>query len=232
MRSNRHFFFSLFLICFTGWISGQELHFAMTSDTLRIITPVPGQQVSDYLTSSLSNPGNGELTVDIIRVQNDLPVQWSSALCIDVCHFPFVDSTRVSIAPGSQKEFKMYFGFLGDGYASLAHTRILVRNVDDPENSFFQDYYGQINGELSLSENGAAVAFSLFPNPLKDQLIIFPEEDADFFLCDLQGKELLSQKLEAGQQKILYVGFLNAGVYMYELRTQNKVRAQGKLMKD
>lgn len=48
------------------------------------------------------------LTVDFKRTLNDVPDDWSSALCLDVCLAPWVDETSATIPAGDSLEFSLH----------------------------------------------------------------------------------------------------------------------------
>ncbi|MGV3629737.1 MAG: T9SS type A sorting domain-containing protein [Bacteroidota bacterium] len=226
----------LFLVLSASYGFGQQLNFAMTSDTLKVLIPNETEfMVTDYLTSSLTNTGTDTLTLDIIRLENELPNQWLSGLCLDVCYLTIVDSIRVSIPPASSKEFKMYFGFMDAPYASTAHTKILFRDISDPANPVLQDYYGRVNGELGLTENLPLAAVKIFPNPASDQVTVSfnnPLPQADFILFDPLGKEVLRKSGWEANELSIDLSQLATGIYTYQLRNKDELFTTGKLNKD
>jgi hypothetical protein len=50
------------------------------------------------------------IDMDIIRISNDIPKNWSSSICVGATCFPsFTDSVRESIEPGDTLHFKLSF---------------------------------------------------------------------------------------------------------------------------
>jgi hypothetical protein len=49
----------------------------------------------------VANVSGSDLTLAMVRTQNDLPQEWQSSLCLDLCYSPFVDSVATTADFGS-----------------------------------------------------------------------------------------------------------------------------------
>lgn len=232
--------FSLFLLFYGLFPLGlfcQDLNVFMTTDTLLIMNPnTTDPYVTDSLATSLVNTGQNELTMDIIRLENNIYPNWLTGLCVDVCYYTVTDSVRISIPPTSSKLFKLYFRFFGLPIQSSAHAKILFRNVSDPTNHFLQDYYAMVNSELTgINENNTLSEIQFFPNPVSDKLTISGnvlKKGMDFILFDPLGKEVLRKSALETSEISIDVSQLTSGVYIYQLMEKEKVFTTGRLNKE
>ncbi|MBK9109640.1 MAG: T9SS type A sorting domain-containing protein [Saprospiraceae bacterium] len=85
-----------------------------------------------YVSGTLTNTGNSKAKIEIKRLLNDLPANWSSSICLDVCYPANVDSTQISLEPGQQMEFIVDI-FTGPD-PGTGRLRMGMRNVDDQQN--------------------------------------------------------------------------------------------------
>jgi len=87
---------------------------------------------------------------------------------------------------------------------------------------------------LGIKDNlaGSTIAYSLFPNPVKEQLTINFDSDVNMqlILRDVLAREVLSKKLY--KRTNIDVGYLDNGLYLYEVRNENGIVKTGKLIKN
>lgn len=65
----------------------------MSTDTL-----IKGEVNSTmYVSGIIQNTSNVPVSIDVKRLVNNMPVDWSSSICLDVCYPTSVDSTRITL---------------------------------------------------------------------------------------------------------------------------------------
>ena len=202
-------------------VKAQEFSFAMTSDTILIMS-----STTDYLSSELVNISSDTCTIDIIRIENDIYSNWQSALCADVCHPAFVDSMRVKIAPGVTQEFKMYFYVMGTT-SDTSHTKILFKNFNDTTDFILQDYYAIIDPLLHVDESlFSQIDIQVYPNPAADMTILtFPNKNETNYkltLFDLNGKLVKLISNIKTNMVIIEREKLKSGLYYFQLSSNNR----------
>jgi hypothetical protein len=107
-----------------------------------------------------------------------------------------------------------------DGNTSNPRTVTVTQNISFT--AIFEQETGIANIEAS--------AISVYPNPAKDNIhITLPENvyQAVFTLYDMQGKVLIKQNISA--QDAIFVNNLAAGIYIYNVRTEQENK-QGKVV--
>jgi len=88
--------FLIVFLFFTGKIASQS--FSITHGSLSKTDSVGSEIIFEF---TVTNNTNGNLTLDLIRTQNDLPWGWSSSLCFSSCFAPFIDSVSTTSDFGS-----------------------------------------------------------------------------------------------------------------------------------
>ena len=86
--------------------------------------------------------------------------------------------------------------------------------------------------ELGIQESKAEIGVELFPNPADDVLTLRIKEQLlhpVFEICDMLGRSLFSSVINSPESS-LDVSQLKSGIYLYRLRTDNKVVKTGKLI--
>ncbi len=176
----------------------------------------PGQVLS--VKGKLINNSNASASIEIIRLQNNVPTGWSSAMCVDICLADWVDTTTFILAAQDTQSYTMYF-YTDLTASASGQTTIGFRNTAVQNNRFRQNFYAntwatginnhQKNGELKVYPNPNNGAFTVSFDNVDDekyQLIIY----------DVSGKRVLEDFILSSQKHIHFNGF-EKGVYFIEL---------------
>ncbi len=108
--------------------SNSQFEFTMNTDTL-----VKGDVNSAlYVSGTLKNISNVPVKIEIRRLENNLPANWLTSMCIDLCYPTDVDSTMITLKANEQIDLIIDF-FTGPNPAQ-GNVRIGMRNVDHPQN--------------------------------------------------------------------------------------------------
>lgn len=74
--------------------------------------------------------------------------------------------------------------------------------------------------------------FKVFPNPVKDKLIIKgANSDMQLTISSIDGRSLITKELSSSIENIINTSSLNSGIYFYELIDNNQTVKSGKLIK-
>lgn len=153
-----------------------------TGDILAVQGMIYNNSMSDYA------------VLDILRIEYNLPQDWETALCTDLCYESDVDSIRMFIPPGSQQEFIFYF-YTSDEIAS-GDVLVLMRNVYI-SNRVYQRFYGLTNSTAGQVIN-QEIELSVYPNPTSEYCIISDYEQfgqAEYQIFNANGQVVLSGEL-------------------------------------
>ncbi|MGB5874177.1 MAG: hypothetical protein WBH56_10685, partial [Bacteroidota bacterium] len=176
----------------------------------------------------VANVSGSDLTLAMVRTQNNLPQDWQSSLCLDLCYSPFVDSVATSAAFGSSPIRA------GDTADVSVHvfpltnpgTGVIQVVLQDAANPTDQQQFRFTTDAIATSvgtDNGIAQKFSLeqnYPNPWNPTTTIrFRVERAGFVslkLYDTLGREvkvLVHERKPPGEYAVdLDEGGLASGV--------------------
>jgi len=210
-----------FLISISGFC--QTFDFTIQSDTVYFSSQYQIKHCYAYL----NNNSNDSIDVDIIRVVNDGPPNWTNGMCADtVCYFVTTDSIHVVIPPNGHVEFRPGFQLFNDTTIVIAKAIYEMKNKTHHNNQVVSHAFYAINNNVISSDTEVELkaAFKIFPNPASDFISI--ETDVSIKqvrLFDLQGKLILQQQSES---KLLNVGFLKNGIYLLEINSE-----EGKVVK-
>jgi hypothetical protein len=216
-----------------------------------------GDQVTGNLNEELiydiqvENISQEEITLRIVRVKNNIPAQWSSSLCFDLCFAPQVDSIATTsqygstpLHPGEKRDVSVHvFPLEIDGTGEI---EILIENVNNSAHDYLVEFSvstevtsvedEQIPGKFELHQN--------YPNPFNPSTVIsfsLPESGmVTLKVYDIIGNEiavLINSTMNAGQFNYNFNASnlpagrhgLPSGIYFYELLTSN-LRAVKKMI--
>lgn len=95
----------------------------------------------------ITNDSPVPLYIDIIRTQNDLPAEWTSSMCFDVCFPPFIDSVSTTetfasspLSPGESRPFSLHIFPVtneGTGIVTLKANNPLIEG-----DAYYFTFYG------------------------------------------------------------------------------------------
>jgi len=186
---------------------------------------------------TLKNISVDTQTVFIVRTINDLPADWTSALCFDLCFASFIDSIVTNgdfgstpLAPGEEREVSVHvFPIVNDGTANVQVQAATTRNPNDRitidftattlsssverDGNHLSDYY--------ISQN--------YPNPFNPSTKInYGVQEAGsvnikvYNILGVKVASLVNEYKPAGTYQVEFNGTnLSSGVYLYSLKVNN-----------
>ena len=161
------------LVCFGLFLAPlsiancQSFTFQMVSDTVDYEFPGGSDIV---LTGNMVNTGLTDLNIDIIRAENNLPLNWQSYLCTNVCENPPTDSILFFLGAGQSQLF--HFSFIISTLPDTGDALVHFKNVTDTSNHFSQRFYGIATPFAGINDVTQGANVQLYPNPVNDKLWI------------------------------------------------------------
>lgn len=208
----------IWTLCVVMCVHAQDFTFTMTSDTLLHYTTS-----NNYLTANIVNQTTDTLVMDMLRLQNDMPMGWSSGMCAVVCGYAWEDSMRFEIPPLDTQEYRMYFNYMGSPSADTAHAYIRFRSTTSavPIDQEFWATQDMASGLHSFNEMGIRV----YPNPVSDMLYIDLIDNTMY--QELQLFNSLGKLVVMTSGKDLHnrldLSHLPAGIYHLQMKINNKL---------
>lgn len=193
--------------------------FQYLNDTIAYGLPGDVLAVEARLTN-ISSTDNCELTV--IRWQVNAPANWSTALCIDVCLPPHIDTTNVVIPPASYKDFTFYF-YTDPLLDGLASAQIGFKNDQINQNRFFRMFYGQTSKATSTSFVEHSDPIHIYPNPSSSYIRLktdISEKPYSLYLYDIYGRMVTQESINEPNYT-LDVSTLQTGNYILKVVSEN-----------
>ncbi len=195
----------------------------------------------------LINTGAQEISLYIVRTENNIPNDWSSSLCFSYCFSPTVDSIATTrdfgsnpIAPGDTAEVSLHV--FTAATPDSGFISIKIGSLDDAANyeTFNLSAYAMIN---DVDENINAYEFSLaqnYPNPFNPTTTIWysiPNAsvttgkqsvvNVSLTVYNSLGQKvatLVNKMQTAGKYSVQFdASGLPSGIYFYKLQAANSV---------
>lgn len=169
--------------------------------------------------------------IHIRKLSVNIPADWLTALCTDVCYSPTVDSLDLTVAPNTIQPFTFYFysGMNPDsGFAEVG-----FRNNYFPQNRYRINFGGitEDRGTSIEVEEGASLVVA--PNPGHGLYRLSAGYDwlgASYLLMDYQGKVCDKGIIESTEQ-VLDLEGLPSGGYLLRVGTKQETGKTVKLVK-
>jgi len=201
----------------------QTFSFVMQTDT--IVCGNPGDVI--YVYANVTNTTATSQSLDMIRVENNIPANWETTICIDVCYQPWVDSAQVSFGANETKIFIFHF-YTDISAPDSGNARVIFRTVSNPAEVISQRLYGKTNCVLGVGDiANSDLKLSLYPNPASSFSAItfsLPYPDVvTVSIYDLAGKRIAdvgSSQKSAGSHSVPFdAGALAPSTYLLKLQT-------------
>lgn len=174
----------------------------------------PGATLFAY--ANLINNSAEDVLVDVFRMQEQIPADWETSMCITACLLPEIDRDTVLIEAGATQSFSV--DYYTSSIPNTGSVRMGFRNVNNQSNQFSYWFLAETNTN-SLAENGVA-PIRIFPNPTEGVITISSELDVTgYFINDLNGKTVESGFLRNSQ--ITFSDRLDSGLYLLNLELQD-----------
>lgn len=136
----------------------------------------------------LTNSTENDVQVRVVKLEVDMPADWNSSLCLDVCYLPQVDTALIVIPAGTTQDF--YYYFYSSPEPGTGYSRIGFRNENDINNRYMLDYWGISSGGVGMPElHSISEGFRAYPNPSEGTVRITSEQPYDRVqVLDAQGR--------------------------------------------
>jgi hypothetical protein len=188
------------------------------------VSGVPGQVLYDYV--DIVNTSSVTVTVKIKKTDFNLPPNWQTAFCADVCFGTGDDSIEVQIAAYNTINFSL--DFFTDNIADTGSVKIGFKNPNKSSNSYSMWLQASTVAE-DVSVKGLSNAPSLlktFPNPATNSFTVLTrEKEFSLKVFSVTGKEMFFS------DKALSVNTSDwpEGIYLVQLTTL-KERYSGRVI--
>ena len=158
----------IFVLFTINKISAQSFTFSLTPDSISFGLPGGNDIV---VKGDISNAGTTDLNIDVLRKENNLPLNWGSYICIDVCMPPTADSARLYLPAGQSQTFRL--SFIVTNVLDTANALIVFKNAGNSANKFKQRMYAITKNSIGISELYMKnESIKLFPNPASEIITI------------------------------------------------------------
>ena len=122
-----------------------------------------------YNKIKINNNTSSLIIMRWVRVQQDMPGNWTSSVCDNVtCHPETTDSALFSLPPNSNNS--IFLHFYPANTPGIGTVKIRVYNTTNPSESALLTFIGDATS-AGITEKGK-MTMDIFPNPAKDKLII------------------------------------------------------------
>ena len=176
------------------------------------------------------NHTDSALTITMIRTQTDLPDNWSTSLCFDVCVTGEVDSVSSLIAPGDSLKYSVTFDtdtIPGTGWAMIQFYGVGTQDTIYQKFTVATSATG-IDPDPSVKVKGFHL-YGNYPNPfnpvttIRYQLEKNARVKIDLFTIDGRFVTTLFTGIQnAGTHRVkVNAADLPSGVYYYRLKTES-----------
>ena len=194
-----------------------------------------GDEMIFYI--DVTNISGVEQTVFVVRTINDLPLDWNSALCFDVCFLSEFDSVATTpyfgsspLSPGETREMSLHVTAVNND--GTAHVQLQAGTFSNPNNRITTNFTATTLPVSVNSENHSPTEYYLaqnYPNPFNPSTNIkFGLREAGFVslkIYDVLGNEvadLVNEHKPAGNFEVNFESnHLSSGIYIYRLVTNN-----------
>jgi len=193
------------------------------------------------VTTQIVNNSEYEVELSVERYAQNLPEEWSTAMCLDICLSPNVSATSLTLGAGASQDFTMYF-YTPDGQSNQGIASLRIKNLDDPNNMidfdiianaeyeevqeeededlgnpFESDEDDQLGGVLNVQEE-LVFESNAFPNPTRNFLNLSANEAFEWVVFDTLGKEVAIGKSQ-GKKASLDTTDWEVGVFFVQIRS-------------
>jgi hypothetical protein len=230
-------FLTLILFLIPGNIFAQDItfvpHDTFLSDTL-------GAEIIFLI--DVTNVSQTDQTVFVVRTINDLPANWNSALCFDLCFASFVDSIATTIdfgstplTPGETREVSLHvFTSMNTG---TANVQLQAGTFHNPDNRITVDFTATAIATSVENEGEQPKEYFLeqnYPNPFNPTTkISYGIREAgvvNLKVYNILGSEvttLVNEYKSAGNYEVSFgKNELASGIYIYRLTVNNFIQTR------
>ena len=190
-----------------------------------------GDEMIFYI--DVTNISSLRQTVFVVRTMNDLPPDWFSALCFDVCFSPELDSIATTtyfgsspLDPQETRELSLHVTAVNND--GSAHVQLQAGTFNNPNDRIIVNFTATTIPVSVDTENSSPLEYDLaqnYPNPFNPSTRIsyaVPETSpVTIKVYDLTGQEvavLVNEVKEAGTYELIFdARNFASGVYIYRM---------------
>jgi hypothetical protein len=222
----------LFIILFSALSRGIVAQTFSVSVPDTIKTDTLNSEIIFYV--NITNITNAPLSVYMVRRSNELPANWQSSLCLDLCFAPFVDSIATTsafgssaLAAGEKRTISLHvFPFVNQGTASV---KMVIGSIANPLENKTYNFTAHAN-VTSINNIAAPDGYHLaqnYPNPFNPSTVINYSiargGQVTLKLYNIAGQEIASfinEHKEAGSYNYEFNSkSFPSGVYFYKIQS-------------
>ena len=160
---------SLFGVTCTGTSPTGQFTMALTTNDT--VYGLPGATID--VEADLINTSGADVLIEIERDQNNLDVNWESAICADVCLNPLTDLYTFLLPDGETQHFWMHF-YSDPALEGEGHTKMVFRNTNDFSNQYVYDFhaFSDTTFVTNVRETVRQTRVTAYPNPFTTSILI------------------------------------------------------------
>jgi len=228
MKFLKFFYFILLFLYFVNNSFAQDITF-IPRDTL--IQGNIGDEMIFYI--DVTNISNIRQTVFVVRTLNDLPPDWYSALCFDVCFLSELDSVATTpefgsspLDPGETREMSLHITALNND--GTAHVQLQAGTFNNPNERIIENFTATTIPVSVDTESSSSSEYDLtqnYPNPFNPITVIEYKVSnttlVSLKVYDIIGREvavLVNESKQPGIYQVVFNGEnIASGIYFYKV---------------
>lgn len=234
----------LVFLCFLHGRAGAQSFVFTAIDTV-LSGPLGSELVFNC---TMTNISSSPITLAMVRRLNNLPADWQSSMCFDLCFAPFVDSIATTSAFGSSplaagvtRPFSVHVVSANNQGAGI--VRVVVKDITNPSDNRTVTFGASTISEGVRTSGAAPPEYFLsqnYPNPWNPTTNIVysiaKSGHVSLNVYNLLGQEvtrLVDKDLTPGSYTVEFSGaHFSSGLYLYRLTsgdyTQTRTMALAK----
>lgn len=176
-------------------------------------------------------------TVFIVRTVNDLPPNWTTSLCFDLCFSSEVDSIATTstfgstpLSPGETRVVSVHF--FSDNTIATGTCQLQAGTFHNPENRITQDFIATTDPTLGVNDGNVLNSYSLsqnYPNPFNPSTKISYNVGEPglvqmkvYNILGVEVATLVNEQKIAGNYTVEFeAARFSSGVYLYSISVNN-----------
>ncbi|MEM7105844.1 MAG: T9SS type A sorting domain-containing protein [Bacteroidota bacterium] len=197
-------------------------------------TGLPGETL--IILGDLVNNSGEDITIHITRTEENVPGDWETAMCTDVCQIPSISQVNYTLLWGEYQTYSMYFytSPLNEGSGDVT---IRMVNLADTTNVITQEFFASTETAVSNSQvTDLGNQVMVFPTLVNDVInfklpptLFIRSEDLRLNIFNASGN-LVHSTFVTNELTQISRDNLSTGTYFFSLQDESGVIKSGKLM--